>query len=136
MLIETFVKRPVLTNLLFILLLTAGFLSMRNLPMEAFPEMNFGTVMVTTVWPGATPEDVQSQVTIPIEQRVGEVEHILHMNSVSSQGLSQIRIKFEEPLEHNNKINDEQKMLELNEIIEKWIRENPDNWFWQHKRFN
>ena len=98
MLIETFVKRPVLTNLLFILLLTAGFLSMRNLPMEAFPEMNFGTVMVTTVWPGATPEDVQSQVTIPIEQRVGEVEHILHMNSVSSQGLSQIRIKFEETL--------------------------------------
>ncbi len=102
MLIETFVKRPVLTNLLFILLLTAGFLSMRNLPMEAFPEMNFGTVMVTTVWPGATPEDVQSQVTIPIEQRVGEVEHILHMNSVSSQGLSQIRIKFEETLKDDD----------------------------------
>tara|TARA_B100001250_G_scaffold401607_1_gene413672 strand:- start:24 stop:896 length:873 start_codon:yes stop_codon:yes gene_type:complete len=49
---------------------------------------------------------------------------------------NKFEIKFEEPLEHNNKINDEQKMLELNEIIEKWIRENPDNWFWQHKRFN
>ena len=102
MLIEVFVKRPVLTNLLFVLLLTAGFFSMRSLPMEAFPEMNFGTVMVTTVWPGATPEDVQSQVTIPIEQRVGEVEHILHMNSVSSQGLSQIRIKFEETLKDDD----------------------------------
>ena len=102
MLVEVFVKRPVLTNLLFVLLLTAGFFSMRSLPMEAFPEMNFGTVMVTTVWPGATPEDVQSQVTIPIEQRVGEVEHILHMNSVSSQGLSQIRIKFEETLKDDD----------------------------------
>ena len=102
MLIEVFVKRPVLTNLLFALLLTAGFFSMRSLPMEAFPEMNFGTVMVTTVWPGATPEDVQSQVTIPIEQRIGEVEHILHINSVSSQGLSQIRIKFEETLKDDD----------------------------------
>lgn len=98
MFIEIFVKRPVLTNLLFLLLLTAGFLSMRSLPMEAFPEMNFGTVLVTTVWPGATPEDVQSQITIPIEKRVGEVEHILSMDSISSQSLSQIRIKFEETL--------------------------------------
>lgn len=102
MIIEIFVKRPVLTNLLFVLLLSAGFLSMRNLPMEAFPEMNFGTVLVTTIWPGATPEDVESQITIPIEKRVGEVEHILSMDSISSQGLSQIRIKFEETLSNED----------------------------------
>ena len=65
--------------------------------MEAFPEMNFGTVMVTTVWPGATPEDVQSQVTIPIEQRVGEVEHILHMNSVSSQVYPRYVLSLKKP---------------------------------------
>mgnify|MGYP000922957549 CR=1 FL=1 len=33
-------------------------------------------------------------------------------------------------------ISDEEKMLEINNIIEKWIKENPENWFWQHKRFN
>ncbi len=48
-----------------------------------------------------------------------------------------LQITFEQPLMHNNKeINDERKMLEINNIIEKWIKQNPENWFWQHKRFN
>ncbi len=48
-----------------------------------------------------------------------------------------LRITFEKPLEHSNdKISDAKKMLEINEIVERWIRENPENWFWQHKRFN
>ncbi len=50
---------------------------------------------------------------------------------------NKLQITFEKPLSHNNdEISDEKKMLEINNIIEKWIRENPDNWFWQHKRFN
>ena len=48
-----------------------------------------------------------------------------------------LQITFEQPLLHNNdEVSDEKKMLEINSIIEKWIRQNPDNWFWQHKRFN
>ena len=48
-----------------------------------------------------------------------------------------LQITFEKPLEHSNdKISDDKKMLEINEIVERWIRENPENWFWQHKRFN
>ena len=48
-----------------------------------------------------------------------------------------LQITFEQPLVHdNNEVSDEKKMLEINTIIEKWIRQNPDNWFWQHKRFN
>ena len=47
------------------------------------------------------------------------------------------QITFEQPLLHNNiEVSDDKKMLEINSIIEKWIRQNPDNWFWQHKRFN
>ncbi|MBT4645766.1 MAG: hypothetical protein HOC10_04605 [Pelagibacteraceae bacterium] len=50
---------------------------------------------------------------------------------------NKFKITFEKPLEHNNNlISDEEKMLEINNIIEKWIKENPENWFWQHKRFN
>ena len=50
---------------------------------------------------------------------------------------NKLQITFEQPLLHNNdEISDERKMLETNYIIEKWIRDNPDNWFWQHKRFN
>ena len=48
-----------------------------------------------------------------------------------------LQITFEEPLDHrDNKISDDKKMLEINAIVERWIRENPENWFWQHKRFN
>ncbi|MBS57124.1 MAG: hypothetical protein CMP16_04550 [Rickettsiales bacterium] len=48
-----------------------------------------------------------------------------------------LQITFEQPLLHdNNEVSDEKKMIEINTIIEKWIRHNPDNWFWQHKRFN
>ena len=48
-----------------------------------------------------------------------------------------LQITFEEPLDHSNhNISDDKKMLEINAIVEKWIRESPENWFWQHKRFN
>tara|TARA_Y100001970_G_scaffold155928_1_gene190896 strand:+ start:4082 stop:4957 length:876 start_codon:yes stop_codon:yes gene_type:complete len=48
-----------------------------------------------------------------------------------------LQITFERPLEHKNiSVSDEQKMLEINKIVERWIREDPENWFWQHKRFN
>ena len=48
-----------------------------------------------------------------------------------------LEITFEEPLDHNEDgISDNTKMLEINSIVEGWIKENPENWFWQHKRFN
>ena len=48
-----------------------------------------------------------------------------------------LQITFEEPLGHSNdNISDDKKMLEINAIEERWIRESPENWFWQHKRFN
>ncbi len=50
---------------------------------------------------------------------------------------NKFQITFQEPLEHNNKlIDDNIKMIEINNIIETWIKESPENWFWQHKRFN
>jgi len=49
---------------------------------------------------------------------------------------NKFQITFEQPLVHSNdNVSDEKKMLEINTIIEEWIRQYPDNWFWQHKRF-
>ncbi len=47
-----------------------------------------------------------------------------------------LQITFETPLEYNNKISDDENMLVINTIVERWIIENPENWFWQHKRFS
>ena len=50
---------------------------------------------------------------------------------------NKFEITFQNPLNHtNDKISDENKMLEIHKIIEKWIKEEPSQWFWQHKRFN
>jgi multidrug efflux pump subunit AcrB len=66
--------------------------------LEAFPEMSFGAVMVTTQWPGVMASDVEEQITIPMEEKIAEVDHILNMTSISTQSLSQIRVKFNESL--------------------------------------
>ena len=50
--------------------------------------------------------------------------------------IDQLKLAGVEKKKENDLISDEEKMLEINNIIEKWIRQNPDNWFWQHKRFN
>lgn len=50
---------------------------------------------------------------------------------------NKLEITFEEPLEHSDEsITDDEKMLEINSIVERWIKENPENWLWQHKRFS
>ncbi len=49
---------------------------------------------------------------------------------------NRFQITFQNPILHNNdEVSDEKKMLEINAIIEEWIKHDPDNWFWQHKRF-
>ncbi|MCJ8345717.1 efflux RND transporter permease subunit [bacterium] len=96
--IAYFVNNRVLTNLLFIFFLTLGFNSFLSLPREAFPEMSFGTVVVTTVWPGANPSDVERQVTIPLEEKLGEIANIYRFTSSSLYGFSKLKIKFDEDL--------------------------------------
>lgn len=100
--IAYFVKNRVLTNLLFIFLLTLGFNSFVNLPREAFPEMSFGTVVITTVWPGANPSDVEKQITIPLEEKLGEIENIYRFSSSSLYGFSKLSIKFDEDLNEDD----------------------------------
>lgn len=96
--ISFFLDRPLFANLFFALLLVLGVMTLRKVPMEAFPEMSFGAVMVTTPWPGVTAYDVEQQVTLPLEEKIAEVDHILNLTSVSTSGLSQIRVKFDESL--------------------------------------
>lgn len=96
--ISFFLDRPLFANLFFILLLLLGVMALRKVPMEAFPEMSFGAVMVSTPWPGVTAYDVEQQVTVPLEEKIAEVDHILNLTSISTSGLSQIRVKFDESL--------------------------------------
>jgi HAE1 family hydrophobic/amphiphilic exporter-1 len=96
--IDFFCRKRVLTHLIFIFLFLWGIATLHKIPMEAFPDMNFGTVVVVTYWPGADAADVEARITIPLEESISGVNYILRMVSTSAASLSKIVVKFDESL--------------------------------------
>src|SRR4030081_1938939 len=94
---------------LAILLLVWGAISFRNLPVEAYPDVANNYVQVITQWPGRAAEEVEQQVTIPIETLVNGLPHLQHLRSVSIFGLSSLTLIFDDESENDT---NRQKVLE------------------------
>ena len=92
-----------------ILLLAWGAISFHNLPVEAYPDVANNYVQVITQWPGRAAEEVEQQVTIPIEIQMNGIPHLQHLRSNSLFGLSSVMLIFDD--ESNNDWN-RQKVLE------------------------
>lgn len=92
---EFSVKNPVLVNLLMLAILIVGIMSASRLPLELFPSIKLELVSVTTVFPGASAEDVEKLVSIPIEDEINDISGIKVIRSTSSEGLSQILAEIE-----------------------------------------
>ena len=91
------VNNPVLANMLMIIIIIFGVYAWINLPRELTPEIALQTATVTTLYPGASPEEVEKLVTAPIEDAIEEnVNKINLMLSNSSEGRSIITVDFEE----------------------------------------
>ena len=91
------VSNPVLSNLLMIVIIIFGVYAWIVLPRELTPEISFNSATVTTFYPGASSEDVEKLVTVPIEDVIEEnVNKIDIVLSVSSEGRSLITVQFEE----------------------------------------
>jgi heavy metal efflux system protein len=92
-----------------ILLLIWGAVSFHNLPVEAYPDVANNYVQIITQWPGRAAEEVEKQVTIPIEIQMNGLPHLTHLRSVSLFGLSSVMLIFDD-----SSINDwnRQKVLE------------------------
>src|SRR6201988_3287691 len=99
----------------FVVLRMAGFLfvwgaiSFHNLPVEAYPDVANTWVQVITQWPGRAAEEVEQQITIPIEIQVNGIPHLLHVRSASLAGLSVINLIFDDDSDNDL---DRQKVLE------------------------
>ncbi len=89
-----FILRPVATTLLMVALLIAGALAWRVLPVSALPEVDFPTIQVTTLHPGAGPDVMTSSVTAPLERQFGQMPGLAQMSSISSGGASVITLRF------------------------------------------
>lgn len=81
-------KNPVFINLIMALILVLGLYSAIGLPLELFPSIELETVTVTTSYPGASAEDIEQLVSIPIEDEINDIAGIKVIRSISSEGRS------------------------------------------------
>ncbi len=89
-----FILRPVATSLLMVAILLAGLVAYRFLPVSALPEVDYPTIQVTTLYPGASPDVTTSSITAPLERQFGQMPGLSQMSSTSSGGASVITLQF------------------------------------------
>ena len=89
-----FIERPVATSLLMLAILLAGLLAYRLMPLSALPEVDYPTIQVTTLYPGASPDVMSTSVTAPLERQFGQMPGLNQMTSSSSGGASVITLRF------------------------------------------
>ena len=90
-----FILRPIATTLLMLAVLLAGFVGYRLLPQSALPEVDYPTIQVTTLYPGASPDVMTSSITAPLERQFGQMPGLAQMWSTSSGGASVISLRFD-----------------------------------------
>jgi len=89
------IKRPIFITCIVLLIVILGIMSYRKLGLELFPDMTFPVVAVYTVYSGASPEEVDKQVTKPMEEHLATLSGVKHVNAKSSESVSLIIIEFE-----------------------------------------
>jgi len=89
-----FILRPVATTLSMVAILLAGLIAYRMLPVSALPQVDYPTIRVMTLYPGASPDVMTSAVTAPLERQFGQMPGLTQMSSTSSGGASVITLRF------------------------------------------
>src|ERR1700732_1485186 len=89
-----FILRPVATSLLMVAIMLVGAIGYNFLPLSALPEVDYPTIQVVTLYPGASPDVMTSSVTAPLEVQLGQMPGLNQMSSVSSAGSSVITLQF------------------------------------------
>jgi multidrug efflux pump len=90
-----FILRPVATSLLMVAVLLAGIVAYRVLAISALPEIDYPTIQVVTLYPGASPDVTTSSITAPLERQFGQMPGLKQMSSTSSGGASVITLQFD-----------------------------------------
>ncbi|MGB6632082.1 MAG: efflux RND transporter permease subunit, partial [Terriglobales bacterium] len=99
---------------LAVLLFAAGIVAFRDLPIEAYPDVADNYVEVITQWPGISAEQIEQQVTIPLEIVMNGIPHVVHLRSFSLFGLSDIKLIFDD--ESDNDWNRERVLERLSQV--------------------
>ena len=89
-----FILRPVATALFMVAVMLTGLIAYKLLPVSSLPEVDFPTIQVVTLYPGASPDVMTSSVTAPLERQFGQMPGLNQMSSISSGGSSIIILQF------------------------------------------
>ena len=89
-----FIERPVATSLLMLAIVLAGLVGFRFLPLSALPQVDYPTIQVQTLYPGASPDVMVHTVTAPLEGQFGQMSGLDRMSSTSAAGVSVITLQF------------------------------------------
>ncbi|MGE3346799.1 MAG: efflux RND transporter permease subunit [Ramlibacter sp.] len=89
-----FIQRPVATSLLMLAIVLAGLVGLRFLPLSALPQVDYPTIQVQTLYPGASPEVMAQTVTAPLERQFGQMAGLARMGSTSAAGVSIVTLQF------------------------------------------
>src|SRR5450830_212785 len=89
-----FIARPVATSLLMLAIVLAGLVGFKFLPLSALPQVDFPTIQVQTLYPGASPEVMSRTVTAPLERQFGQMSGLARMSSTSAAGVSIVTLQF------------------------------------------
>src|SRR5262249_30629416 len=91
---EPFILRPVGTTLLMAAIMLSGIVAYTFLPLSTLPPVDYPTIQVTTLYPGASPEVMTSSVTAPLERQLGQMRGLTQMPSAAWAGASVIPLQF------------------------------------------
>ena len=89
-----FIHRPVATSLLMLAIVLAGLVGFKFLPLSALPQVDYPTIQVQTLYPGASPEVMAQTVTAPLERQFGQMAGLARLSSTSAAGVSIVTLQF------------------------------------------
>ena len=105
-LIRWWVRNPVAANLLMLIIITAGWLGLRDIEKEAFPSVQPDIVQVEVIWPGASPKEVEQQVIQRVEEALKNVSNVYRVTSEAREGLGSLSVETFPSVNLNAFLND------------------------------
>ena len=105
------IKQPVLATMLAVSLVTLGVFSYRELAIDQFPDVEIPVLTVQTIYPGASPETVEREVTKRVEEALNTISGVRHISSTTTEGLSAIVVEFRLGTRINNAQQDAQAKI-------------------------
>lgn len=119
------VKRPIMTTLCFVTVIILGLFSLAKLPIDLYPDIDTNSIMVITMYPGASAKDIEQNVTKPLENSLNSVEHLKHISSTSRENTSVITLEFEYGYDIDVLTNDVRDKLDMVKSVLPDDSENP-----------